>query len=108
MSDTSATGRTARKKRHQAILAEIADEESEATETEAVERRGALDVPMHLRIDKELDGCLRQLAADEGIPTSALVRRILRSATRGHHMSLSTADVESIARRVAREELQNH
>ena len=58
-----------RRARHQAIRVEVAQEESDAAEAEVVERAAALDVPLHLRIDRELD-------------------------------------VESIARRVAREELR--
>lgn len=98
--------RRARRRRHAAILAEVADEEAEAAEAEAAERRGSLDVPMHLRIDKELDDFLRERATDEGIPVSALVRRLLRDAAQRPSTGLSKDTVESIARRVAREELQ--
>lgn len=83
-------------------------EEAEAAEAEAVERTAALDVPMHLRIDSELDRQLRQRARDEHIPTSALVRRLLRQALQQGSAGLSRAEIEGIARRVAREELQNH
>lgn len=55
-------------------------EEAEAAEAEASEKTNTLDVPMHLRIDKDLDERLRQQANGEGIPTSALVRRLLRQA----------------------------
>ena len=97
-----------RRTRHDAILAEVAVEEAEAAESEAVEKAAALDVPMHLRIDSELDQQLRQRARDEHIPTSALVRRLLRQALQQRSSAMSTAEVEDIARRVAREELQNH
>ncbi|MCA1676736.1 MAG: hypothetical protein LC799_32705, partial [Actinobacteria bacterium] len=80
MTDTTDTEQVARRARHEAIRAEIASEEAEATEAEAVEKSSALDVPMHLRIDRELDQQLRQRASDEHIPTSALVRRLLRQA----------------------------
>lgn len=98
----------ARRTRHGAILAEVAVEEAEAAEAEAVEKTATLDVPMHLRIDSELDRQLRQRAGDEQIPTSALVRRLLRQALQEGPAAMSAAEVEGIARRVAREEFQNH
>lgn len=107
MTETTNGSRTARRARHEAIRAEIAVEEAEADEAEAAENTAALDVPMHLRIDKELDQQLRQRATAEHIPTSALVRRVLRQAMQQSTAALSTADVEEIARRVARDELQH-
>lgn len=105
MSDTQDD---ARRTRHAAIRAEVAQEEAEAAEAEAAENATALDVPLHLRIDRQLDAQLRQRAAAEHIPTSALVRRLLRQAAHEHHTgSLSTAEVENIARRIAREEIHN-
>lgn len=62
---------------------------------------------MHLRIDRELDRQLRQCASSEHIPTSALVRRLLRQAMQQGSAVISAAEVEGIARRVTREELQN-
>jgi hypothetical protein len=63
---------------------------------------------MHLRIDRELDVELRRRAADEHISTSALDRRLLRQAVGdSQRESLTAAEVEDIARRVAREELQS-
>ncbi len=62
---------------------------------------------MHLRIDKDLDNYLRDRAAHDGIPVSALVRQILRAAAQQRVISPSQADIEAIARRVAREELQH-
>ncbi|UNX55624.1 hypothetical protein MF406_05030 [Georgenia sp. TF02-10] len=97
-----------RAQRHDAIRAEVAGEEAEAAEAEAVEKAAALDVPMHLRIDRRLDQQLRQRASEEHIPTSALVRRLLRQAVQQGPPGVSVAEVEGIARRVAREELQNH
>jgi len=108
MTETTASARAARRARHEAIRAEVAAEEAEADEAEAVEKSNTLDVPMHLRIDSGLDEQLRQRASGEGIPTSALVRRLLRQAMQPGPAVLSQADVEDIARRVAREELQSH
>lgn len=106
MADTADAQREARQRRHAAIRDEVADEESEAAEAEAAENRATLDVPMHLRIDKALDGYLRERATREGIPVSAVVRQMLRGAAEHRPTALSTAEVEAIARRVAREELQ--
>ncbi len=106
MTDTTEEARTARRARHEAILAEVAQEEAEAAETEIAEKASALDMPLHLRIDRELDAQLRRRAAAEHIPTSALVRRLLRQAVHEHHPGgLTAVEVEDIARRVAREEL---
>lgn len=77
MADTADTQRSARRRRHAAIRDEVADKESEAAEAEAAESRVTLDVPMHLRIDKELDDYLHERATREGIAVSALVRQML-------------------------------
>lgn len=107
MTDTTDKARAARRTRHDAIRTEVAQEEAKAVEADIAEKASTLDVPMHLRIDKELDVQLRSRAADEHIPTSALVRRLLRQAVgEKQPESLTSADVEDIARRVAREELQ--
>lgn len=107
-STSSRSARMARRARHEAILAEVAAEEAEAAESEAGEQASALNVPMHLRIDRQLDAQLRQRARAEHIPTSALVRRLLRQAlVQQQSTGLSEADVEDIARRVTREELHN-
>jgi hypothetical protein len=108
MADTTDAAKVARRTRHEAIRTEVDAEEAEAAEAEAVEKTSALDVPMHLRIDRELDWRLRQRAIDEHIPTSALVRRLLRQAMHQGSAVLSPAEVEDIARRVTREELQSH
>lgn len=106
MSDTTEEARAARRARHEAIRAEVAGEEAEAAEAEAAEKASVLDMPLHLRIDRELDEQLRRRAAAEHIPTSALVRRLLRQAIHEHHsVGLSAAEAEDIARRVVREEL---
>lgn len=108
MTDRTAKARAARRVRHEAIRTEVAEEEMEAVEADIAEKAGTLDVPMHLRIDRELDVELRRRAADEHIPTSALVRRLLRQAVGDSQPeSLTAAEVEEIARRVAREELQS-
>ncbi|MGI9003854.1 MAG: ribbon-helix-helix protein, CopG family [Pseudonocardia sp.] len=100
--------RATRRAQHDAILAEVAQEEAEAAEADIAEKASALDMPLHLRIDRELDAQLRRRAAAEHIPTSALVRRLLRQAVHEHHTTgLTTAEVEDIARRVAREELRS-
>ncbi len=108
MTDTTDAAQVARRARHEAIRADVAGEEAEAAEAEAAERTSALDVPLHLRIDGGLDQQLRQRASDEHIPTSALVRRLLRQAVQQGSSTLSSAEVEDIARRVAREEFQSH
>ncbi len=108
MTDTTASARALRRMRQDAIRGEVAVEEVEASEAEAVEKSATLDVPMHLRIDTDLDAQLRQRAQGEGIPTSALVRRLMRQAMQQGPGVLSQADVEGIARRIAREELQSH
>jgi hypothetical protein len=88
-----------------AIREEYAEEEAEAAEAEIAERSAALDVPLNLRITKDLDARLRRQATAEQIPTSALVRRLLRRAMHEHRVGgLTEAKVEEIARRVAREE----
>lgn len=107
MTDTTEEARAARRARHDKILDEVAQEEAEAAEAEAAEKASALDVPLHLRIDRELDTELRRRAADEHIPTSALVRRLLRQAVHEHLTpGLTAAEVQDIARRVAREEMR--
>ena len=99
MTDEQATGRRT------AILAEYAEEEAEAAEAEIAQNAATLEVPLNLRITKHLDTQLRQRAAAEQIPTSALVRRLL---TRALHDQIATpvltvAQVEEIAHRVALE-----
>lgn len=87
-----------------AIRAEYADEEAEAAEAEAAERNAALDIPLNLRIDKDLDAQLKRRAAQAQIPVSALVRRLLREATtRPETQRLTVEQGEQIARRVLNE-----
>ncbi|WP_017977025.1 ribbon-helix-helix protein, CopG family [Actinopolyspora halophila] len=100
--------RANRRARHAAIRAEVAAEEAENAEAESAENATTLDVPLHLRIDQQLDAQLREWAATEHIPTSALVRRLLRQAMQEHRGDFpTTTQVEEIARRVAREELHH-
>lgn len=86
-----------------ALRAEYADEEAEAVEAEIAERTASLDVPLNLRISRALDDALRRRAADEQIRVSALVRRLLADALSAS--TLDAAAIETIARRVVREEL---
>lgn len=80
---------------------EYAEEEAEAAEMEIAEKNAALTVPLNLRIDIELDTQLKQRAAAAQIPTSALVRRLLREALQASEKGAMTAEqVEAIARRV--------
>lgn len=69
-----------------AIREEYAEEEAEAAEAEIAERSAALDVPLNLRITKDLDARLRRQATAEQIPTSAQVRRLLRRAMHEHRV----------------------
>jgi hypothetical protein len=63
-----------------------------------------LDVPLNLRISRGLDAALRGRAAQEQIPVSALVRRLLVDGLQ-QPAAIDLATIEQIARRVAREEL---
>ena len=92
--------------RHHAIRAENA-QEAKAALVEVAEGATAVDVPLHLRIDRELEAQLRRRAAEARVPTSALVRRLLRQAVQAPCEQLTAADAENIARRVAREELHH-
>jgi len=106
MGEMTEQERAARRRRHEAIRAAVAEEEAEAIEAEIAEKARALDVALHLRIDRELDTQLRQRAAEAQIPTSALVRRLLREAIQGQPRDSPTvSEIEEIARRVAREEI---
>ncbi len=82
-----------------AIRAEYADEEAEVAA-----RNAALEIPLNLRIDRDLDTQLRHEAAAAQIPVSALVRRLLREAiTHPETQPLTIEQVEQIARRVLNE-----
>lgn len=108
MTDTTDRARSTRRTRHEAIPAEVAQEEAETAEAEVAEKAALLDVPLHLRIDRELDSALRRQADAAQMPTSALVRRLLRQAVSEHHQGLTATDVEDIARRIAREEMRSN
>jgi len=83
------------------IRSEYAEEESEAADVEIAERNATLEVPLNLRIDKDLENRLRTRAAAAQIPVSALVRRLLREAlSRPEAQGLTVEQVEQIARRV--------
>lgn len=107
MTDSPRDDRSARRTRHAVIRSEVAQEEAEAAEAEAAERAGTLEVPLHLRVTRELDARLRHEAEQEQIPTSALVRRLLAQALRDREQAgLTQEQVEDVARRVVREELR--
>jgi predicted DNA binding CopG/RHH family protein len=83
---------------------EYAEEEAEAAEAEAAQNAAALDVPLSMRITRNLDMQIRQRAAAEHISPSALIRRLLHDALDGpRHQALTVEQVEEIARRVMRE-----
>jgi hypothetical protein len=87
-----------------AVRQEYAEEEAEVAELEAAEKAAALEVPLSLRITRELDAELKRRAAAEQISPSALVRRILRQVIHsGEGPVLTIEQVEEIARRVMRE-----
>src|SRR5438270_11297029 len=92
--------RTVRVRRN-AIRAEYLDEEAEAAEAEGLENDQAV---LSVRVPAALAETLRARAADEHVPTSALIRRILAGAMReGTQPVLTVEPVEEIARRVMRE-----
>lgn len=87
--------------RRDAIRTEYLDEEAEAAEAEALENDQAV---LSVRVPATLAETLRARAADEHVPTSALIRRILARAVReGTQPVLTVEQVEEIARRVIRE-----
>jgi predicted DNA binding CopG/RHH family protein len=83
------------------IRAEYAEEEAEAAEAEVLENDQAV---ISVRMPVALAETLKARAADEHLPTSALIRRILTRAVReGAEPVLTVEQVEEIARRVIRE-----
>src|SRR4051794_29859451 len=87
-----------------AVRAEYAEEEAEAAEAEVAERNAALDMPLNLRIARQLAAQLKRQAAAAGIPTPALVRRLLRQALQDPQAPVLTVEeVEAIARRILAE-----
>jgi plasmid stability protein len=84
--------------RRDAIRAEYMDEEAEA---ETLENSQAV---LSVRVPAALAKTLKMRAAEQHIPTSALIRRILTRAVReGTERVLTVEQVEEIARRVVRE-----
>jgi predicted DNA binding CopG/RHH family protein len=87
--------------RRDAIRADYADEEAENAEAEALENAQSV---LSVRVPTQLAESLKERAASERIPTSALVRRLL---TNGMHARtdpvLTVEQVEEIARRVMHE-----
>lgn len=87
--------------RREAIRDEYLDEEAEAAEAEALENDQAV---LSVRVPAALAETLKARAAQEQVPTSALIRRILVRAVReGTEPVLTVEQVEEIARRVMRE-----
>ena len=87
--------------RRNAIRAQYLDEEAEAAEAEGLENDQAV---LSVRVPAALAEILRARAADEHVPTSALIRRILVRAMReGTQPVLTVEQVEEIVRRVMRE-----
>jgi predicted DNA binding CopG/RHH family protein len=87
--------------RRDAIRAEYLDEEAEAAEAEALDNDQAV---LSVRVPAALAETLKVRAAQEHVPTSALIRRILARAVReGTEPVLTVEQVEEIARRVVRE-----
>ncbi|MTD56626.1 hypothetical protein [Amycolatopsis pithecellobii] len=65
MTDSAEEVRAARRARHAAIRAEVADEETEAAEAEAADA-ATLDVSLHLRISHALPAALRGKSCGAG------------------------------------------
>jgi predicted DNA binding CopG/RHH family protein len=87
--------------RRDAIRAEYMDEEAEAAEAEALENSQAV---LSVRVPSALAEMLKMRAAEQHVPTSALIRRILaRAVQEGTEPVLTVEQVEEIARRVVRE-----
>jgi predicted DNA binding CopG/RHH family protein len=87
--------------RREAIRAEYLDEEAQASEAEASENNQAV---LSVRVPADLAETLKARAAQECVPTSALIRRILaRAVQEGTEPVLTVEQVEEIARRVMRE-----
>ncbi len=87
--------------RRDAIRAEYLDEEAEAGDAEALENDQAV---LSVRVPAALAETLRARAAEEHVPMSALIRRILTCAVREVAKPVLTVEqVEEIARRVVRE-----
>jgi len=87
--------------RREAIRAEYLDEEAEAAGAESLENDQAV---LSVRVPAALAETLKVRAAQEHVPTSALIRRIQVQAVReGTQPVLTVEQVEEIARRIVRE-----
>lgn len=94
-----------RRRETAAIRDEVAEEEAEAIDAEIAEKKEAA---LSLRIPQSLSRSLKQRAAAEGVPVSALARRLLTGAiTQPGPSSFTLEQIEEIARRVARDEIKH-
>jgi predicted DNA binding CopG/RHH family protein len=94
------TDPTARRRRD-TIRAEYAAEEADAAEAEAVEAEQAV---LSVRVPAQLAETLKARAAEEHIPVSAFVRRVLsRGVLEPTQPALTVEQVEQIARRIVLE-----
>lgn len=95
----------ARQRESASIRSEIADEEAAAINAEIAENK---ETALSLRIPESLSRSLKQRAAAEDLPVSALVRRLLTQAVEQADTAPPTLEqVEQIARRAAREEIHH-
>lgn len=89
-----------RRRERVGIRTEVAEEEAAAIAAEISENNLA---SLSLRVPESLARALKERAAAEHIPTSALVRRLLTQAVQGSPQVLTVDQVEQIARRVYEE-----
>lgn len=89
-----------RRRERVGIRTEVAEEEAAAIAAEISENNIAA---LSLRVPESLAQALKERAAAEHIPTSALVRRLLTQAVQGTAPVLTVDQVEQIARRVYHE-----
>lgn len=94
-----------RRRESVAIRAEVAEEEAEAITAEIGENK---ETALSLRVSESLSRALKQRAVAEGLPLSALVRRLLTRAVNESDQAVTTIEqVERIARAAARDEVQH-
>lgn len=94
-----------RRMQHAAIRSEVAEEEAAAISDEIAENK---ETALSLRVPQSLSQALKQRASAEGLPVSAIVRRLLSQAIHQPTAPAPTIEqVEQIARRAAREEFQH-
>lgn len=95
----------ARRGESAAIRTQVAEEEAEAISAEIAENK---ETALSLRIPQSLSQALKQRAAAEDLPVSALVRRLLTRAVNQSDAPVPTLEqVEQIARRVAHDEVRH-